>query len=388
MKPLSAKLSGVPKSSIRKLFDLLGAQKNTISLGIGQPDFPAPQIVIDATIAAMKEGKGSVYAPTMGIPELKEIIAEKLRKENHIDADPDKNVMVTNGGSGSITLAFAALFNPGDELVLFSPNFLSYFYVARYFDATVVEAPRRPDFGPTIDGLQKLVSPKTKAIIINSPNNPTGYAYTRKEIEAIASFCVDHDLYIISDEVYEKIIYDGLVHVSPASLNGMADRTITLNAASKTLSLTGFRIGYLAAPEPMIALMENFIQYTGAGSNHPCQYGVAAGLEHVLNKPASLDPVIKAYQKRRDACHVRLNEMGLECPKPRGAFYIMPRVDSTGLDGATFSQQLVESCGVAVVPGGGFGKYSKGHVRISYAINDNLLDEALCRIERFVKGKR
>jgi aminotransferase len=387
MKPLSSKLAGVPKSSIRKLFDLLGAQKDTISLGIGQPDFPAPQAVIDATIAAIKEGKGSVYAPTMGIPQLKGIIAEKLKKENYIVADPEKNVMVTNGGSGSITLAFAALLNPGDEIILFSPNFLSYFYVASYFDARVIEAPRRPDFGPSLDMLAKLVTAKTKAILINSPNNPTGYAYTRKEIEVIASFCIEHDLYLISDEVYEKIIYDGFKHVSPASLNGMENRTITLNAASKTLSLTGFRIGYLAAPEPMLPLMENFIQYTSAGSNHPCQYGVAAGLEQVLKDPSYLDPVIKAYQKKRDACHARLNEMGLECPKPRGAFYIMPRVASTGLDGASFSQQLVETRGVAVVPGGGFGKYSKEMVRISYAIDDRKLDEALSRIEQFVKSR-
>nr|MDO8086937.1 pyridoxal phosphate-dependent aminotransferase [Candidatus Sigynarchaeum springense] len=386
MKPLSAKLAGVPKSSIRKLFDLLSTQKDTISLGIGQPDFSAPQVVIDATIAAVKEGKGSVYAPTMGIPRLKSIIAEKLRKENNIIVDPEKNVMVTNGGSGSITLAFAAILNPGDELIIFSPNFLSYFYVASYFDAKVVEAPRRPDFGPSLDALGKLVTPKTKAILINSPNNPTGYAYTRKEIDAVASFCIEHDLYLISDEVYEKIIYDGFTHVSPASLDGMSDRTITLNAASKTLSLTGFRVGYLCAPETMLPLMENFIQYTSAGANHPCQYGVAAGLEQVLKNPASLDLVIKAYQKKRDACHVRLNEIGLECPKPHGAFYIMPRVDATGMDGATFSQRLVETNGVAVVPGGGFGKYSKDMVRISYAIDDRLLDDALSRIERFVKS--
>ncbi|MBN2154128.1 MAG: pyridoxal phosphate-dependent aminotransferase [Candidatus Lokiarchaeota archaeon] len=385
MKPLSVRLSGVPKSSIRKLFDLL-TQEDAISLGIGQPDFPAPQAVIDATIAALREGKGSVYAPTMGIPRLKAIIAQKLQKENNIAADPEKNVMVTNGGSGSITLAFAAILNPGDEVILFSPNFLSYFYVASYFDAKAVEAPRRPDFGPSLDALEKLVSPKTKAVLINSPNNPTGYACSRAEIEAIASFCIEHDLYLISDEVYEKIIYDGFTHVSPASLDGMADRTITLNAASKTLSLTGFRVGYLCAPEPMLPLMENYIQYTCAGTNHPCQYGVAAGLEQILKEPASLDPVIKAYQKKRDACYARLNEAGLECPKPRGAFYIMPRVDATGMDGAAFSRRLVESSGVAVVPGGGFGKYSANHVRVSYAIDDLKLDDALSRIERFVKS--
>nr|MDO8114721.1 aminotransferase class I/II-fold pyridoxal phosphate-dependent enzyme [Candidatus Sigynarchaeota archaeon] len=322
MKQLSTKLSGVPKSGIRKLFDLVGQRKDIISLGIGQPDFKSPQPVVDATIAAIKEGKGSIYAPTMGVPGLKKIIAEKLKKENNIEADPEKNVMVTNGGSGSIALAFAALFNPGDELLLFSPNFLSYYYVARYFDAKVVEAPRRPDFGPNIDTLKKLVTPKTKAILINSPNNPTGYTYTRQEIEAVAALCIEKDLYLISDEVYEKILYDGNKHVSPASLNGMADRVITLNAASKTLSLTGFRIGYLSAPEAMLPLMENYIQYTAAGANHPCQYGVMAGLEHVLKNPDYLDLVIKAYQKKRDTCFKRLNGMGLSCPKPGGAFYI------------------------------------------------------------------
>ncbi len=154
------------------------------------------------------------------------------------------------------------------------------------------------------------------------------------------------------------------------------------------MSLTGFRVGYLCAPEPMLPLMENFIQYTSAGTNHPCQYGVAAGLEQFLKKPSSLDPVIKAYQKKRDACHARLNEAGLDCPKPRGAFYIMPRVDATGMDGNTFSQRLVETSGVAVVPGNGFGKYSSNHVRISYALDDLKLDDALSRIERFVKSGR
>jgi aspartate/methionine/tyrosine aminotransferase len=263
---------------------------------------------------------------------------------------------------------------------------LSYYYVARYFDARIVEAPRRSDFGPDLEAIKRLVSPKTKAILINSPNNPTGYAYTRKELEAIASLCIEHDLYLISDEVYEKIIYDGLQHVSPASLNDMENRTITMNAASKTLSLTGFRIGYLCAPANMLPLMENFIQYTGAGSNHPCQHGVAAGLEHVLKHPSYLDSIIVAYQKKRDTCFKRFNEMGLRAPKPRGAFYIMPDVASSNLDGSTFSQQLMDAKGVAVVPGAGFGRYSKNNVRISYAIDDKRLEDALNRIESFVKS--
>lgn len=385
MKPLSAKLAGVPKSSIRKMFDMLGPRTDLISLGIGQPDFKTPQSVIDATIAALQEGKGSIYAPTMGIPRLKQVLAKKLKKENGIDADPEKNIMITNGGSGSIALAFGALFNPGDELLMFSPNFLSYYYVARYFDAKVIETPRRPDFGPDIDQLVKHITLKTKAILINSPNNPTGYTYSRQEIEDIASICIEHDLYLISDEVYEKILYDDNEHVSPASLDGMADRVVTLNAASKTLSLTGFRIGYVCAPESMLPLMENYIQYTAAGANHPCQYGVLAGLEYVLENPRYLDMTLESYQNKRDTCYTRLNEMGLSCNKPGGAFYIMPDVATSGMDGDTFAQELIERQGVAVVTGSAFGQYSKNHVRISYALDDQLLDEALNRMEQFMQ---
>ncbi|HME52357.1 MAG TPA: pyridoxal phosphate-dependent aminotransferase [Candidatus Lokiarchaeia archaeon] len=384
MKPLSAKLAGVPKSSIRKMFDMLGPRTDLISLGIGQPDFKTPQPVIDATIAALQEGKGSIYAPTTGILRLKQVLAEKLKKENGIDVEV-ANIMITNGGSGSIALAFGALFNPGDELLMFSPNFLSYYYVARYVDAKVIETPRRSDFGPDIDQLAKRVTSKTKAILINSPNNPTGYTYTRQEIEDVAAICMEHDLYLISDEVYEKMLYDGNEHVSPASLEGMAERVVTLNAASKTLSLTGFRIGYLCAPEPMLPLMENYIQYTAAGANHPCQYGVLAGMEYVLENPAYLDEIIAAYQHKRDTCYTRLNEMGLSCNKPGGAFYIMPDISVSGMDGDTFAQELVEKKGVAVVTGSAFGQYSKNHVRISYALDDQLLSDALDRMEQFVQ---
>ncbi len=340
--------------------------------------------MIDGTIKALENDAGSVYAPTTGVPQLKKLVADKLCKHNKVPATTE-NILVAPGGSGTISLAFSALFNPGDELVMASPNFVSYFHVARFFDAAVVEVPRRDDLSIDIDRMAASITPRTKAILINSPNNPTGYTMTRKETEAMASLCIDHDLYLVSDEVYEHIIYDGREHVSPASLNGMADRTITLNAASKTFSLTGFRVGYVCAPGPMVPLMENFLQYTSAGTNHPCQHGVIAGLDYFNEHPAMLDGVITSYSARRDLCYDRLNSMGLLCPKPGGAFYIMPDVhEATGMDGATFSMKLVEEKSVATVAGATFGSYSGNRVRISYALDDRKLAEALDRIEHFV----
>ncbi|MBD3185590.1 aminotransferase class I/II-fold pyridoxal phosphate-dependent enzyme, partial [Candidatus Bathyarchaeota archaeon] len=345
-----------------------------------------PPDVIEATKKALDQGAGCVYAPTRGLPRFKELIAKKFKEENGIDADPEKNIIVANGGSGTITLAFASIFNPGDELLLFSPNFVSYFYVSRYFDARIVEVPRDGELAPSLDSMEGSITSKTKAILINSPNNPTGHAISRNDLESICDACIEHDLYLISDEVYEKFLYDGREHVSPASLNGMGDRTITLNALSKTFSTTGFRVGYLAASEEIIPLMENFLQYTGAGVNHPCQDGGIAAMELLLDNPGFMEKIIHDYEKRRDICHRRLNEMGLPCPLPGGAFYEMPSVEMTGMSGDVFSRELVRNKGVAVVPGGTFGSHSRNRVRISYALPEVKLVQALNRMEAFIKA--
>ncbi|MHA1793222.1 MAG: pyridoxal phosphate-dependent aminotransferase [Promethearchaeota archaeon] len=384
MKELSNRLTSVPKSGIRKLFDLLSQAKDVISLGIGQPDFPSPSEVVEGSIKALKQGVGSVYAPTRGVPEFKKLISEKLSRENGVETDPEENVIVTPGGSGGITLAFSVLCNPGDEVLLFSPNFISYFYVARFFGAKIVEVARGEDMSPDLDDLKKRISPKTKAILINTPNNPTGYAMKRKELEEIASACIEHDLYLISDEVYEKFVYDGIKHVSPASLNGMNERTITLNALSKTFSTTGYRIGYVAASGKIISLMENFIQYTSGGSNHPCQFGGIEAMNLLKRNPRFLDDIVASYEKKRDTCYKRLNEMGLSSARPGGAFYIMPSVKGTEMTGSEFSEGLVKEKSVAVIPGNIFGSFSGDHVRISYALDDLKLAEALDRIDDFV----
>ncbi|MHA2182503.1 MAG: pyridoxal phosphate-dependent aminotransferase, partial [Promethearchaeota archaeon] len=246
MKDISHIVSKTPKSGIRELFDLAAGRSDVISLGIGQPDFQTPEKVLQGNIDALKK-KVTYYAPTRGVPELLKLIENKLIKSNNIPAKWEENIMLTNGGSQAITLAFASIFNPGDELIISSPNFVSYFYCGLFFGVKVIEIERKEDFSPNIELMKKSITKKTKAILINSPNNPTGSALKVKELKEIVDVVINNDLYLITDEVYENYIYEGLRHTSPASLNGMFERTITVNAMSKLFSATGFRLGYVVA---------------------------------------------------------------------------------------------------------------------------------------------
>ncbi|GAH78516.1 unnamed protein product, partial [marine sediment metagenome] len=219
------------------------------------------------------------YAPTKGVPELLQQLEHKLKSTNNIEANWKENIIVTNGGSQALNLTFASLFNPGDELIISSPNFISYFYLSLFFGVKVIEVERKNDFSPDIEKINKLITNKTKAILINSPNNPTGHSLSRNELQGIVEIVKNNDLYLISDEVYENYLYDGTEHTSPASLKGMFERTITLNAMSKLYSATGFRMGYVAANKEIIDLMEKYHQYTAAGTNHPAQYGFLEALK-------------------------------------------------------------------------------------------------------------
>lgn len=380
MKELSRNLAKAPKSKIRELFDLASGKSDVISLGIGQPDFPTPEPAIQGTIEALKKGATS-YAPTRGLPELLRLIESKLKKFNNIKANWKENIIVTNGGSQALCLAYASLFNPGDELILFSPNFLSYLYIALFFGIKVVEIERNPDFSPNLKQLKKAITKKSKAIIINSPNNPTGYAFSSKELKEIVDIVQDNDLFIISDEVYENYLYDGLKHVSPASFDGMVDRTITINAMSKLFSATGFRQGYVVASKEIIDLMEKFHQYTVAGTNHAAQYGFIEALKMDIQ---FFDKILKTFDDRRNLVYERLREMGFDVVKPHGAFYIMPSTKNFNLTGKEFSQKLIKEQAVAVVPGNIFGSFSDHMIRISYATEIEKIKEAMNRIEKMV----
>ncbi|MFX1273551.1 MAG: pyridoxal phosphate-dependent aminotransferase [Promethearchaeota archaeon] len=381
MKELSQKVVKAPKSKIRELFDLAAGRSDLISLGIGQPDFKTPKPAIQGTINALKRNI-TTYAPTRGVAELLELLERKLKRDNGLNANWEDNIITCNGGSNAITLAYAALFNPGDEVILSSPNFVSYFYCGSFFDVRVTEVERRNDLGPNIEKIKQAITEKTKAIIINSPNNPTGYALMKKELEEIADIAIEHDLYLISDEVYENYTYDGLKHVSPASLNGMFERTITLNAMSKLYSATGFRLGYVIAQKDVIDLMEKYLQYTVAGTNHAAQYGF---IEALKMDNSFFKKILESFDERRKLSFNRLKSMGFEVQKPSGAFYIMPSVKPFNMNGSEFSKKIIKEKGVAIVPGDIFGSYSDDRLRISYATAIEKLKDAMDRIESFIE---
>ena len=381
MKETSKCISKAPKSAIRELFNLAAGRTDIISLGIGQPDFNTPELAIKGNINALKKNI-TMYAPTRGVPELLDLLEKKLAKLNNINLNWRENIIVTNGGSQAITLAFASIFNPGDELIISSPNFVSYFYCALFFDVKIIEVERNKDFSPNIEKIKASITNKTKAILINSPNNPTGYALSLTQLNEIVEIVIENDLYLISDEVYERYIYEGLKHTSPASLNGMFERTVTINAMSKSFSATGFRLGYAIASKKIIDLMEKFHQYTIAGTNHAAQYGFIEALKMDSN---FFKEIWVSFDDRRNFVYSRLKEIGFAVIKPLGAFYIMPSTEEFKVNGTQFSQDLMKSCAVAVVPGGIFGSFSNNQIRISYATGMEKLEKAMERIEKFVK---
>ncbi|MFX1425145.1 MAG: pyridoxal phosphate-dependent aminotransferase [Promethearchaeota archaeon] len=383
MKELSHRVSKAPKSTIRELFDLASGRSDIISLGIGQPDFQTPEPVIQGNINALKNNI-TMYAPTRGIPELLELIENKLDRANNIQVNWKDNIIVTNGGSQAITLAYASIFNPGDEMVICSPNFISYFYCGLFFGISVVEAKRNDDFSINIENIKKAITNKTKAILINSPNNPTGHALSLKELKEIVDIVIKNDLYLISDEVYENYIYEGMKHTSPASLNEMLERTITLNAMSKLFSATGFRLGYVAASKEIINLMEKYHQYTVAGTNHAAQFGF---IEALKLDTQFFKKIWESFNERRLLVYNRLKQIGFETVKPLGAFYIMPSTKNFSMTGDDFSRNLMKEQAVAVVPGSIFGKFSNNYIRISYATEKGKIEESMDRIEKFLANK-
>jgi len=380
MKELSKKIRNAPKSKIRELFNLAAGRSDVISLGIGQPDFSTPQPAIEGNINALKK-KVTYYAPTRGIPELLQQLEYKLKTVNNIETVWKDNIILTNGGSQALNLAFASIFNPDDEIVISSPNFISYFYLSAFFDLRIIEIERKSDFRPDIEKIRDSITQKTKAILINSPNNPTGYSLTTNELQDIVEIVKEHDLYLISDEVYENYLYDESKHTSPASLKDMFERTITLNAMSKLYSATGFRLGYVAANKEIIDTMEKYHQYTVAGTNHAAQYGF---LEALKMDSSFFDEILKSFNERRLLAYTRLNEMDFEVVKPKGAFYIMPDVSNFSLTGTEFSERIMKEQGVAIVPGNIFGSYSESKIRISYATEISKLNEAMDRIAKFI----
>jgi aminotransferase len=379
------RLDEVPESGIRRLFDLAGKYKDVISLGIGEPDFDTPMHIKEYAKEGLDKGF-SHYTPNSGLKMLRDAVAEKLRRENGISADPDRNVMITIGGNQAFLLALSTFLRPGDEVLIPSPFFVTYRAVVIMLGGIPVEVPTTLEEGFRLDAdrLARAVSRKTKCIMINSPNNPTGAVMSKKDLEGISRVAVENGLRVVSDEVYEKLIYSGEGHVSMASLGGMGGRTVTINSFSKTYAMTGWRLGYCVADEETVSKMVKLQGFLAACPVAFAQYAVAKALGDPRSV-ASVEAMRREYQARRDYIHHRLSGIpGVEVAKPQGAFYIFPRI---GGDDVAFSEEVLSEGRVVVVPGSSFGTHGKGHIRLCYATSKESIAKAMDRLEEFMSTR-
>jgi aminotransferase len=379
------RLHNLPTSSIRRLFDLAGKYGDVISLGIGEPDFDTPQFIKDFAKDALDRGM-THYTPNNGLKLLRDAIALKLKRDNGIEADPDRNIIVTVGGNEAFLLSLSTFIRPGDEVIIPSPYFVTYSAIVSLLGGKVVEVGTSDENGFRLDGgdLRRVITGRTRCIMINSPNNPTGVVLERSDMEEIAAASMEHDIRIVSDEVYEALVYEDKRHTSIASLNGMADSVITINSFSKTFAMTGWRIGYAVADEETVAEMTKFQMYLAACPISFGQYAAAMALQDPRSGKA-VEAMRSEYERRRDCIYSRLNAMGgISVVKPMGAFYIFPRLECSNKDDNALSASLLEKERVVAVPGSAFGTHGAGHLRMCYATSMESIEGAMDRLERFM----
>lgn len=375
---ISNTIKNLPPSGIRKFFDLASSFSDVISLGVGEPDFVTPWRVREAAMYAYEKGY-TTYTSNWGIMELREQISKYEREGIGVDYYPGNEVLVTTGVSEGIDLAVRAVTDPGDEILVVEPSYVSYrpcIMMAGGVPVSVTTSCDN-DFRVTREELEAKITPRTTAIIMNYPNNPTGAIMTRKDLEDVADVAIEHDLMVLSDEVYEKLTYEG-THASIASFNGMRDNTIVLNGFSKAFAMTGWRLGYACGNSEVIEAMMKIHQYTMLCAPINAQMGAVEALKS--GQSEMLD-MVKEYNRRRRVIVRGFNAMGLSCFEPKGAFYAFPSIKSTGLTSEEFAERLLYEQHVVAVPGSVFGESGKGHLRCSYATSMEGIKEALGRIE-------
>ncbi len=379
---LAQHVADLKPSGIRKFFDIVATMDDVISLGIGEPDFVTPAPILQAGIDALEQGE-THYTSNAGILELREALAEHLNRRYDLDYDPISELVVTVGVSEALYLALNAVIEPGDEVIIPTPCFVSYQAEVILAGGVPVELPSRveDDFQLDPEKLAAAVTPKTKAILIGYPNNPTGAVATRQVLEDLSRIAEQHDLVVISDEIYDRLVYD-FEHVSFASLPGMKSRTITLGGFSKDYAMTGWRVGYAAAPAEILQGLLRIHQYTIMSAPTASQLAALAALQ---NGDDHVEEMRQQYNRRRELIVNGLNDLGMETFEPRGAFYAFPSVRVSGMDDETFAQKLLDEESVAVVPGSAFGAGGEGFVRCSYATAYEEIEEALHRMRRFVQ---
>jgi aspartate/methionine/tyrosine aminotransferase len=363
---------------------LEAAGRSIVYLQIGEPDFNTPTHVREAAKQALDAGE-THYAPFAGVPALREAIAADVTARKGFPADPSQ-VFVTVGGKGVMLYAILGLVDPGDEVLVPDPGYPIYESLTRFVGAKPVSVPIRMsnDFRLDVDELASLVTPRTRLLVINSPANPTGGVLTRGDLEAIAALAIRHDLWVLADEIYGRILYDGAEHVSIASLPGMAERTITLDGFSKTFAMTGWRLGYAVVPPALREVYGELIINTISCAPTFAQLGAVTA---ITGPQDDVDAMVREFRVRRDLIVDGLNGIpGIECRRPLGAFYAFPSVAGTGLSGLDLAHRLLDEAGVCVLAGSGFGAHGADHIRISYATSRENLVEALARIGAFVDG--
>jgi aspartate aminotransferase len=384
VKPLSSRLGRTEPSATLAVSErarvLRGQGRDVIALAGGDPDFPTPRHIVEAAEAAMRAGD-THYPPSRGRPALVEAIVAKLERENAVRVRPDQ-VVVTPGAKWALYIALAALVNPGDEVILLDPSWVSYAPMVALNDAVpvAVDLPAADDYWITEARLRSGVTERTKAILVNSPNNPTGRVLARDEIDAIVRVATSQDLYVISDEIYEHLVFDGGEHVSIAAEPGMAERTIVVNGFSKAYAMTGWRLGWLAAPAEIATLALNL---HSQGVTSASSFAMAAGVAALEGPQDCVAEMVAAYAERRRFMVDTLNAIeGVECAAPDGAFYLFPRFPKSGLDSVALAEALLERGDIAAVPGIAFGRPGEGHLRFTIATAMSDLERAAERLAR------
>ena len=374
----------IPRSGIRDFFEIVQSMEDVISLGIGEPDFATPWHIREAAIYSLEKGRTG-YSSNLGLPRLRRAISSYVEDHFGVHYEPLSEVLVSVGVSEAIDIALRAILNPGDEVLYHEPCYVSYsptVILARGV-ARAIPTKSADHFALRAEALERAITPRAKVLMMNFPNNPTGATLPREELEKIAAICIKHDLIVLSDEIYSELTYDSAAHPSMAALPGMRERTILLHGVSKAYAMTGWRIGFACAPQPVIEAMMKIHQYAILCA--PIM-GQEAAIEALERGEESMLKMRREYEMRRNYIVRGFNELGLECFKPRGAFYVFPKITSTGLTSREFSLQLLREKKVAVVPGNAFGASGEGHVRCSYATALGQIKIAIGRIAEFCGG--
>ena len=379
---LAERVRTVPPSGIRKFFDILASMQDVISLGVGEPDFDTPRTIVEAGVESLREGR-THYTSNYGTIELRTALAEHLNRLYGVEYDPKRELLITVGASAALDLALRATIDPGDEVILHEPSYVAYVPAIVFAGGTAVHVATRfeDDFALDPAAVERAITPRTKALFLGYPCNPTGAVLPDAVQEELGRIAERHDLLVYSDEIYDRLAYGTYRHRAFSALPGMRERTVLMGGFSKAYAMTGWRIGWMAAPAAILEGIVKIHQYTIMTAPTVAQ---DAALAAIVGGEPDVQRMLAEYDRRRRLVVDGFNGLGLDTFEPRGAFYAFPRISGTGLDAETFSRRLLEEERVAVVPGGAFGPSGEGHVRACYATSYERLEEALERIGRFV----